>query len=90
MENSTLVYPTVEFTTRDGQRIRVECSWSTAPKYPVGCTVPIHYDPERPHEADIIGATRLGTLVLIGFAGMVIASGLLLLLVGALGAPPSR
>jgi hypothetical protein len=89
-DNSTLFHPIVEFTTREGRSVRVECSWSTELKYTVGTAVPICYNPERPEDADIVGATRVGTILLVAFAAIVTGSGVLLLVAGALGFPPGH
>ena len=89
VESSRLVYPIVEFTTTSGESFRVECAWSTQLKYPVGTRVPVYYDPARPHEADILGEGELGPLLLTGLAASIVALGLMLLVAGALGFPPS-
>jgi len=66
-ENSTFISPVVEFTTVSGQTLRVECTWSTQEKYPVGSRVPVHYDPDKPQEADIAFGLNLLLVGAIGF-----------------------
>lgn len=88
MENSTLVYPIVEFVTTAGESLRVECTWSTQLKYPVGTRVPVYYNPDRPNEADIVGEGALGPLLLVLFAAGTLGLGLLMVVAGALGFPP--
>ncbi len=90
MENSTLVHPIVEFVTTAGESLRVECTWSTQLKYPVGTRVPVYYNPDRPSEADIVGEGALGPLVLVLFAASTVALGLLMVVAGVLGFPPGR
>jgi hypothetical protein len=85
MENSTFYCPIVEFTSASGQKVRVQCLGNTQIVYPVGTSVPILYDPERPEQAGIVGEGSLGIVLVNAFAVGVTLLGLLIFAFGLIG-----
>jgi len=85
MDNSTFYFPIVTFTTASHQQVRVQCFGSTQLQYPVGASVPILYNPDRPDEAEIAGGGTVGIVLLMTLALFPIALGLVFLVLGLFG-----
>lgn len=82
MDHSTLYSPVIEFTASGGRTFRVECLGQTQINYPLGRSVTVHYDPEKPEKAGIVGEEKLGTALVTAFALGVAALGLLIVVIG--------
>ena len=81
-EHTTLYSPIIEFPTSGGRTFRVECLGQTQINYPLGTSVTVHYDPERPEKAGIVGEEKLGTALVTAFAIGVTALGLFIIVLG--------
>lgn len=81
-EHTTLYSPIIEFTTSGGRTLRVECLGQTRINYPLGTSVTVHYDPESPEKAGIVGEEKLGTALLTAFAIGVTALGVVIVVIG--------
>ncbi|MFC4587802.1 DUF3592 domain-containing protein [Sphaerisporangium corydalis] len=70
-ENGVVYYPTIRFTTVNGQRVEAETGFGTNPPMArLGAEVGVLYDPERPSRFRVDSLVGGGTLVGAIFAGV--------------------
>jgi len=71
-------YPLIRFKTKSGQVVEFKSSFgSNPPSYVVGARVPILYDPDNPHRAEINSFMSLwmGVIILLALGGIFTAVG---------------
>ena len=85
-DNNQIYKPVIEFMSTHGQAVRIESAYGSSDflRKPVGSHVLIHYDPQRPESADIVGASFLGVVVLCCLGAGFCLFGLLALVAGFL------
>lgn len=74
--------PIVKFMTQTGETLQFSSKFAQSPPaYQIGNLVDVVYDPQKPNDAEIVGAGNLSSLIWIGF-GLFFAVGGGAILVG--------